>query len=80
MSLQVSRRRFSTHDYHLMAQAGILHEDDRVELIEGEIVEMAPIGSNHAACVKRLNQLFSRQTLHQVIVAVQDPMERLPRA
>ena len=38
---QDTRRRFTVHDYHRMGEAGILHEDDRVELIEGEIVEMA---------------------------------------
>jgi len=36
---QVTRRRFTVHDYHRMGEAGILHEDDRVELIEGEVVE-----------------------------------------
>ena len=41
-----------------MAEAGILHEDDRVELIEGKIIQMAAIGSRHAACVKRLNKLL----------------------
>jgi hypothetical protein len=42
---QVARWRFTVHDYHRMGEAGILHEDDRVELIEGEIVEMAAIGT-----------------------------------
>jgi len=56
-----------------MAEAGILSEDDRVELIEGEIVEMSPIGSHHAACVKRLNRLFSR-SVSDAVVSVQDPI------
>ena len=42
METQVTRRRFTVDDYHRMAEAGILHEDDRIELIEGEIVEMPP--------------------------------------
>ena len=41
-----------------MADAGIFNEDDRVELIEGEIVQMSPIGSRHAACVEELNTLL----------------------
>jgi hypothetical protein len=51
-------RRFTREEYHRMAEAGILHEDDRVELIEGEIVHMAPIGRRHAACVAELNRLL----------------------
>lgn len=57
-----------------MAEAGIFNEDDRVELLEGEIVDMAAIGSRHAACVKRLNRFFSEQLRERVIVAVQDPV------
>ena len=53
-------RRFDMHEYHQMAAAGILHEDDRVELIEGEIVEMSPIGSRHTACAGRAMRLLDR--------------------
>ena len=51
MPIELLRRRFTVDDYHRMAKAGILGEDDRVELIEGEIFEMAPIGSRHASTV-----------------------------
>lgn len=54
MSAQLLRRRFSVEQYHRLAQAGFFSEDDRVELIEGETVEMVPIGRRHAACVARL--------------------------
>lgn len=57
-----------------MAQAGILTEDDRVELIEGEVIEMSPIGSRHAACVNRLNNLLSRLAGRKMIVSVQNPI------
>lgn len=57
-----------------MAQAGILGEDDRVELIEGEIVEMTPIGSKHAAIVGRLTHLFSEQISRRAIIWVQNPI------
>ena len=60
MAVQLMRRSFTAEEYHRMAESGILTEDDRVELIEGEIVEMSPIGSRHAACVMRLLQLFAR--------------------
>ena len=57
-----------------MAEAGILSEDDRVELIEGEIVEIAPIGSRHGGHVNRLNRLFSQRAGDQAIVSVQNPV------
>jgi Uma2 family endonuclease len=57
-----------------MAETGILTEADRVELIEGEIVEMSPIGSRHAACVNRLNMLLGRQAGQSFIVSVQNPI------
>lgn len=45
MAVQLLRRVFTVEEYHRMVDAGILREDDRVELLEGEIVEMTPIGS-----------------------------------
>jgi len=74
MAVWVSRRKFTVNEYHRMLESGILAEDDRVELIDGEIIEMAPIGSRHAACVRRLNNLFSRQVGDRAVVAVQDPV------
>ena len=74
MSIQLLRRRFTVNEYHRMAQTGILSENDRVELIDGEIVEMTPIGSRHAACVDRLNHLFTSQLEGQAIVRVQNPI------
>jgi Uma2 family endonuclease len=74
MAVQILRRRFTIEEYYLMAKAGILGEDDRVELIDGEIVEMAPIGSYHASRVKRLIQLLSQQVGSRAIVSAQDPV------
>lgn len=74
MATLPATRRFNVHEYYQMAAAGILMEDDRVELIEGEIVEMAPIGSRHAACVDRLTRLFSSQVGDAAIVHVQNPV------
>jgi Uma2 family endonuclease len=65
MALTLRRRRFTLDEYHRMGEAGILGEDDRVELIEGEIIEMSPIGSRHAATVARichLSLLYDRRT------------------
>lgn len=71
---EIVRRRFTVHDYHRMGEAGILHEDDRVELIEGEIVEMAAIGTRHFACVNQLNRLLVRGVGDAAIVSVQNPV------
>ena len=74
MAVQLLRRVFTVEEYHRIANAGILREDDRVELLEGEIVEMTPIGSRHAACVDRLNSLFVRGLGQRGIVRVQSPV------
>lgn len=68
-----SRRRFTAAEYHRMAETGILHEDDRVELIGGEIIEMNPIGSRHAACVRSLNRLLNQQ-VDDFLIDVQNPI------
>lgn len=73
MPVRLLKRHFTVEEYHRMAQAGILSEDDRVELVEGEIVEMVPIGSRHAACVGRLTALFSAAQTGG-IVWVQNPI------
>lgn len=74
MSTQVSRRLFTTKEYHQILEAGILSEDDRVELIAGEIVKIAPIGSRHAACVNRLNRLLSQRVGEHGLVSIQNPI------
>lgn len=68
------RHRVTVSDYYKMANAGIFGEDDHVELIDGEVVDMAPIGSRHAGVVKRLTQHFSVIAGDQAIVSVQDPL------
>ena len=68
------RRRFTVGEYHRMAEVGILHEDDRVELIGGEIVEMSPIGGLQATCVREINHLLGRQLGDELRVDVQSPV------
>lgn len=74
MTAQLLRRRFTVDEYHRMGQTGILDEDDRVELLEGEIVEMVPIGSRRHGAVNRLNELFSNRTTGRSIVSIQGPI------
>ena len=75
MSVQVSRRSFTVAEYRRMVEAGILSEADRVELIDGEVFEMSPIGEPHAACVDVLNELIRDRLGHSVIVRVQGPVQ-----
>lgn len=74
MAVELSRRLFSIDEYHRMIDAGVLGPDDRLELLEGEIVEMSPIGSRHAACVNKLNVRFTRLLAGSAIVAIQNPV------
>ncbi|GIX47745.1 MAG: hypothetical protein KatS3mg131_1956 [Candidatus Tectimicrobiota bacterium] len=75
MAVTLPKRRFTVAEYHKLAEAGILSEDERVELIEGEIVAMAPIGSRHAGAVKRLlDQFIPLQAARRVLLSVQDPI------
>jgi Uma2 family endonuclease len=72
---QVYRQhRWSVADYHKMGAAGILDEDARIELIEGELVEMAPIGSLHAGKLERLRRLLEQAARDTVLVFSQNPI------
>jgi Uma2 family endonuclease len=71
MAVQLVRRLFTVDEYHRMAEVGIFKEDDRVELLDGEVVQMAPIGSKHAACVDRLNELLVRAVSRLAIIRTQ---------
>jgi Uma2 family endonuclease len=70
----VPRRRFTVDEYHQMAAAGILTEDDPVELLDGEIIEMSPIGDRHAACILRGTTIFSARLAGRALVSVQNPV------
>ncbi|MFN6480329.1 Uma2 family endonuclease [Nostoc sp. DedQUE07] len=74
MTVQLLRRKFTVEQYQKMIESGILTEDDRVELIRGEIIEMSPIGTKHAACVNRLINLLVQLLGKRVIVAAQNPV------
>jgi Uma2 family endonuclease len=75
MSGQPTRRRFTVAEYHAMAKAGILTEDDRVELIDGEIVEMVPIDWRHHSCMIRLDRLFAEAFGPTILVNARGPLQ-----
>ena len=71
MAVASRTRRFTVEEYDRMVEVGILGADDHVELIEGEIIEMAPIGLPHESVVDRLNMLLARGVGDRAIVRVQ---------
>ena len=74
MAVTVRRRRFTLDEYHRMGETGIFGPGDRVELIEGEIIEMTPIGSRHASTVSRIHHLFSVRLDARAVVWSQNPL------
>lgn len=71
METAIQKRLFTVHDYHRMVEAGILSEDDRVELIRGEVFAMSPIGPRHNAAVLRANQSLVRLVGDRAIFGIQ---------
>jgi Uma2 family endonuclease len=73
--LAPTRRRFDVDAYYRMAEAGVLGDSRRVELIDGEIIDMAAIGSPHAAITNRLARYFTRALRDDAaLVTVQSPL------
>jgi len=72
--------RLTVDEYYRMAEAGVLSPDDRTELIEGEIIDMPPIGPTHASAVVLLNKRLVRTVGDAVEVRVQLPVRLMPRS
>lgn len=73
METQILKRLISVEEYHKMGEYGILPERG-IELINGEIIEMSPIGSLHLSRVNKLNALLTQILGQSIIVSVQNPV------
>jgi Uma2 family endonuclease len=71
--LAPTKHRFSVKEYYLMAGTGVLPADARVELLNGEIIDMSPIGPFHGGVTKHLIQLFTAAAKGRWLTSVQDP-------
>jgi len=69
-----TKHRFSVKEYYRMAEAGVLRPDARVELLNGEIIDMSPIGSTHAGTVKRFIRIFTKLARDRWVISAQDPL------
>ena len=73
-AVAIPRHRFTVEDFARLGEAGIFTEDDRVELIDGEIRDMTPIGQPHAWIVNRLNRRLVKRLDDRTYVSVQNPL------
>jgi hypothetical protein len=80
MALEMRRRSWTTDEYHRMLETGLLGPDDRVELIDGEIVEKVTIGPTHATIVDNLNALLVPLAAGRARVRIQGPVTLPPRS
>lgn len=75
MAIPFPHHRFTVEEYHRMAEVGILQEDDRVELIDGEIIALPPIGPEHLGHVNRAARRLSRLVSDGATVSIQNPID-----
>jgi len=74
MAVMLRRYRFTVDEYDRMAEVGLLTQCDRVELLDGDIVEMSPIGDRHASVVARISHVVSKRLGDRSIVWGQNPL------
>jgi Uma2 family endonuclease len=75
MAVEVERRLLTVEEFNQIIETGIFHEDERIELINGELIRMAPIGHSHGGQVKRSVRILSGSIGDRALLSVQDPVE-----
>jgi Uma2 family endonuclease len=73
----LERKKFTLEEYHRLGETGFLSEDDRVEFMDGEIIEMSPIGKAHNACINRNTRTLVQRLGERAIVSVQNSVNIL---
>jgi Uma2 family endonuclease len=74
VAVPIHKRLLTNEEYRHMLEAGILSAEERVELIHGEVLEMTPIGNQHAACLRRLLRLLASALGPDVMLDAQNPI------
>src|ERR1700733_14697113 len=69
-----AQHRFNVKEYYRMAETGVFRPDARVELLDGKIIDMSPIGPFHGGLVKRLSRIFNLNSKGRWLVSTQDPV------
>lgn len=75
MATPAAKKLITLDEYHQMGEDGVFLENNRVELIEGEILEMAPIGGEHVWIVANLHNYLAREYADKLFVFSQSPIE-----
>jgi Uma2 family endonuclease len=73
-AVAIRHRRYDVDTYYALGESGVIGPEDRTELIEGEIIPMAPIGIDHGACVVYLNDYLVKRLGGRALVSVQGPL------
>jgi len=74
MPTEITRKLFTVDEYHRMGEAGVFAPEERVELIDGEVIQMSPVGHRHIVCVNRATKLFIVAFGDNAVVSPQNPV------
>jgi Uma2 family endonuclease len=77
-TIHVPVHRITVDEYHRMGEAGVFAPDERIELLDGVLITMPPIGPPHAFSVRVLNDILGQKLAGRAIVDVQNPVTIAP--